>query len=227
MRCSHLISHLIIAGLILCFIWPVSGTDLDDHITKCKRLAENKECDDKLSDCCHIILDMSGSSQQIRKVVNKILKDPNCLQPTHGGVSYTSKNYNTLLSMHNESIMKDKKDTWSWNEKGIALGELNRLDESIACFDEVIRISNSRSEVARAWNNIGVSMDKLGGHAEALEAYDSSIQIDSGLAEAWHNKGKTLSLDVDMYDAAHECDQNALRINPELTGGIGWIYAEF
>ena len=219
MRCFH----LILVGLILIVIWSASGTNVEDQEKKCEKLVANKECDKTLTDCCKNYLAMGGN----RNTANKILKNPNCSPRTQGAIAYESEPYDFLLSSYNESIAKDRNDTWAWNEKGIALGELNRLDESIACFDEVIRIENSTSEIAVAWNNIGVSMDKMDRHDEALEAYNNSIQINPSLAEAWHNKGKTLSLNIDAYDAAHECDQNALRITPKLNGGVGWIYAEF
>ena len=199
--------------------------DIDAHKGLCKAMEGLYECDE-LPGCCEELRKLD-KSKETRQAITGLLTSQKCYQLTHGSIGYTSGSYEELLKIYNESIATDGGDTEAWNGKGIALGQLNRLNESIVCFDEIIKIKNSPSEVAAAWNNMGVSLDKMDSHSEALEAYNRSIQINRGLAEAWHNKGKTLSLDISLFDAANECDQNALRINPELNGGLGWVYAEF
>lgn len=204
----------------------INGEYVDAQKGLCKAMEALGECDD-LPNCCQKLHGLD-QSKETRYVITNLLKSPKCYQQTHGTVEYTSENYDTLLEIYNESIAMNRNDTEGWNGKGIALGELSRLDESLECFNEVIRVKNTSSEVAAAWNNIGVSLDKMDRHREALEAYNRSIQIDPELAEAWHNKGKTLSLDINAFDAAHECDQNALKINPKLSGEmLEWVYKEF
>lgn len=203
----------------------IDENNVDAQKGLCKAMEAQGDCDD-LRACCAKLSNLD-QSKETSYVVKNLLKSQNCYQKTHGSLGYTSGNYEELLDLYNKSIAKNRNDTQAWNEKGIALGQLDRLDESIACFDAIIGMSIFPVEAAIAWNNVGVSLDKMDRHNEALEAYNRSIQINPGLAEAWHNKAKTLALNPDAFDAAHECDQNALRMNSKLNGGIDWVYAEF
>ena len=202
----------------------LDGSYTDAQLGKCKAIAAQGDCD-KASDC-YDTLHKLDKPNKFHDIIIAALKNPDCFQYTHGSGEYASSSYNTLLSIYNDSIASDRNDTKAWNGKGVALGELNRLDESMACFDEVIRISNSSAEVAAALNNVGVSLDKLERHSEALEAYNRSIKIDPRLAEAWYNKGITLSLN-DEFEAGHECYLKAWNINPMINGEmLDWIYKE-
>ena len=52
----------------------------------------------------------------------------------------------------------------TWNDKGIALGKLEKYEEAIACFDEVIKLD---PEDFAAWKNKGTALKTSGRDEEA------------------------------------------------------------
>jgi tetratricopeptide (TPR) repeat protein len=159
------------------------------------------------------------------KIAADALRSSSCPTQYHGNTKSDSEIYNKALELYNLSIARNSNDTASWNNKGIALGELDRLNESIACFDNAIKINSSFAE---AWNNKGVSLDKMGRHQEALESYNRSLKINLRLAEAWYNKGINLGLTEMAFKDAQECYSNATELDPKLKENetSDWIYKE-
>ena len=54
--------------------------------------------------------------------------------------------------------------------KGVNLGELERHEEAIECYDKAIEL-NPKYE--KAWYNKGVNLERLERHAEAITCYDN------------------------------------------------------
>ncbi|VVB64433.1 Photosystem I assembly protein Ycf3 [uncultured archaeon] len=181
---------------------------------------------DSMSICYKKLFKLDPASKENLDFVTKRLKDASCYRQTQGSDQYNSKLYDTLLEIYNESLSRNINDSNVWNDKGIALGDLNRLEDSLDCFDKAIRINKAFAE---AWNNRGVSLDKMDRHQEALENYNKSIEIDPRLAEAWYNKGKTLGLEDASFEEARKCYFKAIEIDPLLKSKseiLDWIYKE-
>lgn len=64
-----------------------------------------------------------------------------------------------------------------WCNKGIALGNLNRLEEALACLDEALLLN---PDYAEAWYNKGVALEKLGQWKQALAAYERARELEKG-----------------------------------------------
>lgn len=96
--------------------------------------------------------------------------------------------YQEILDSYEKAIAIDNNYSSAWNNKGVLQGKLEMYNDSIACFNETIRINSSSSSVAIAWNNKGVSLDLLGRDEESLECYDKAIELNPQFAEALHNK---------------------------------------
>jgi len=71
--------------------------------------------------------------------------------------------------------MPDRAEEWC--NKGIALGNLNRLEEALACIEEALRL---RPDYAEAWYNKGVALEKLGQWKQALAAYERARELEKG-----------------------------------------------
>ena len=71
--------------------------------------------------------------------------------------------------------MPDRAEEWC--NKGIALGNLNRLEEALACLEEALRLN---PDYAEAWYNKGVALEKLGQWKKALAAYERARQLEKG-----------------------------------------------
>jgi len=64
-----------------------------------------------------------------------------------------------------------------WCNKGIALGNLNRVEEALACLEEAVRL---RPDYAEAWHSKGVALEKLGQWKQALAAYERARELEKG-----------------------------------------------
>jgi tetratricopeptide (TPR) repeat protein len=176
-----------------------------------------------ISSCCEKAYDLDQSKKNM-DLVTENLEAEACLVQSQGSGKYESEPYETALRIYDRFLSKNKNDSGTWNNKGVALGDLNRLDEAIDCFKEALRINSNSAE---AWNNIGVSMDKMNRHDEALENYNKSICINPRLAETWYNKGKTLGMNDATFKEARECYLNATEIDPSMNSKgemLDWIY---
>jgi Flp pilus assembly protein TadD len=61
-----------------------------------------------------------------------------------------------------------------WFNKGIALAELDKLDEALKCFEKAIEID---PKDARAWSNKGIALDSLGKADEALKSFNKAKKL--------------------------------------------------
>jgi tetratricopeptide (TPR) repeat protein len=111
-------------------------------------------------------------------------------------------------------------------DKGIALGQLNRGEEALAVYDDLLRRfgdateSALREQVARALFNKGVTLGQLNRGEEALAVYDDLLRrfgdatepaLREGVAKALFNKGFTLGQLSRNEDAVAVYDDVARR----------------
>jgi len=73
------------------------------------------------------------------------------------------------------------------NNRGIALGRLNRHGDALAGYDRALRINPS---YASAHCNRGVALEALGRTTEALPAYEGAIACDPNFAWLTHIAGR-------------------------------------
>jgi len=62
-----------------------------------------------------------------------------------------------------------------WYDKGVAFGNLGKLQEAIDCYDRALEID---PRYAKALHNKAVALNKLGRHNEAVECLDKAKEID-------------------------------------------------
>ena len=69
----------------------------------------------------------------------------------------------------------------AYYNKGIALRNLEKYDEAIACYDKAIELEPDN---AAAYYNKGIALQKHGNLDEAIEAYDEALKLDPSNEEA-------------------------------------------
>ena len=101
-------------------------------------------------------------------------------------------------------------EEWELNNKGVALKNLGKPQEAIACYDRALEINPG---YAKVWNNKGAALNDLGKLQEAIDCYDRALEINPMDASIWYNKGTALNK-LGEYQEAIDCFDKALEINP-------------
>ncbi len=97
----------------------------------------------------------------------------------------------------------------AWNNRGIALGNLGRLEEAIASYDQALEI---KPDDEQAWYNRGVALSNLGRYEEAIASYDQALKIKPDKDQAWYNKACAYALQ-DKTDLALQNLEKAIILN--------------
>lgn len=84
--------------------------------------------------------------------------------------------YQDAIPLHEQSIMIEPQFSLAWINKGIALKNLGRLDEAIACYDHVIKEIDP--DYKKAWHNKGVALKEKGDLDAAVQCFDRALELD-------------------------------------------------
>ena len=98
----------------------------------------------------------------------------------------------------------------AFNNRGIALQELKRLDEALASHDQAIAL---KPDYAEAFNNRGNALLALERFDEALVSFDKAIAIRPDYAEAVTNRGAAVQ-HLKRLDEALVSFDKAIALNP-------------
>jgi len=77
----------------------------------------------------------------------------------------------------------------AWNNRGLALQNLKRIDEALQSFDRAGELQPGSPE---AFINKGLLLRELGHFPQALESFERALQIDPGNPEQHNNRGNVL-----------------------------------
>jgi serine/threonine protein kinase/predicted TPR repeat methyltransferase len=97
-----------------------------------------------------------------------------------------------------------------WNNKGLALRNLGRTEEALACYERGLEIAPRRSDL---WNNKGAALQRLGRLEEALACAERGLEIDPRVRDLWNNKGAALQR-LGRLEEALACYDRGLEIAP-------------
>ncbi len=120
--------------------------------------------------------------------------------------------HSEALARFEAALKQNPQDYQAENGRGVALGNLGRLEEALAAFDKAIKINPN---FAAAWNGKGITLGKLKRHEEALAAFEKAIKIDPSFAAAWNGKGIALG-SLGRDEEALTAFEKAIAINPNF-----------
>lgn len=103
------------------------------------------------------------------------------------------------------------KDFATLNACGLCLGRLERHEEALQCFAQVVAI---KSDFAPGWFNRGWTLERLGEKAEAARSYETCVSFDPGHASAWANLAFLAARRGDAQ-AARDHAMRALALQPD------------
>lgn len=102
---------------------------------------------------------------------------------------YKEKKYEDSLSLYNEAINGNSKNTEFYKGKVCALLRLKRFKEALETCDVAISIQENDP---KTWMLKGHSLYNLNNFEEALESYELSIKLDPKNTKIWNSKGNAL-----------------------------------
>jgi CheY-like chemotaxis protein/Flp pilus assembly protein TadD len=79
------------------------------------------------------------------------------------------------------------KDKMTGFQKGYALQQQGRFEDSLFCFDHAIE---REKDNARAWKGKGISLKELGRYEEALQCFDQAIFLDQKDPDCYYYQGE-------------------------------------
>ena len=82
--------------------------------------------------------------------------------------------YEEAIECHDKAIEINPRNDMEWNNKALALVELDRYAEAIECFNKAIEI-NPKNDLA--WYNKGLALRELDRYKEAIDCIYRAIQI--------------------------------------------------
>jgi tetratricopeptide (TPR) repeat protein len=100
----------------------------------------------------------------------------------------------------------------AWNNLGIVLQEMLKLDESLLCLERALALEPSNAETL---NNLANTMKRLGLAAEAERRWNAALALRPDYGEAYSNLSNLL-LDQGEYDRAEGMARRAIELNPRL-----------
>ncbi|NCR54186.1 MAG: tetratricopeptide repeat protein [Microcystis aeruginosa L211-07] len=99
----------------------------------------------------------------------------------------------------------------AWNNRGVALGNLGRLEEAIASYDQALEF---KPDYHLAWDNRGIALANLGRFEQAIASYDRALEIKPDFHQAWNNRGNAL-VNLGILEEAIASYDKALEFKPD------------
>jgi tetratricopeptide (TPR) repeat protein len=100
----------------------------------------------------------------------------------------------------------------AWNNLGIVLQEMLKLDESRLCLERALALEPNNPETL---NNLANTLKRLGLAAEAEKRWNAALALRPDYPEAYSNLSNLLN-DQGEYDRAESMARRAIELNPRL-----------
>ena len=138
-------------------------------------------------------LDSAGQIEQAKSIYEAILK----LNPKHfhalqllGAIAVQTQQWDKALKLLTDALAINNTSASVYNNRGIVLQELKRLEEALASYNKAIEY---KRDFIDAYSNRGIVLQELKRYEEALVSYDKAIGFKHDFAEAYYNRGIVLN----------------------------------
>jgi len=130
-----------------------------------------------------------------------------------GALSIQTKHFTKAVDFLTKALEIKPDYALAHSNRGLALKELQRLEEALASYDKAIQISPNYAE---AYSNRGNVLKELQRLEESLASYDKAIEINPNLAEAHFNRGNALK-DLQRLEESLASYDKAIELKPNYS----------
>ncbi|MEH2147378.1 tetratricopeptide repeat protein, partial [Nostoc sp.] len=106
-----------------------------------------------------------------------------------GNLLSAAKEYEAAITSYDQALKFKPDHHQAWNNRGIALGNLERNEEALASYDQALKF---KPDDHQAWYNGGITLRKLGRSKEAIVSYNQALKFKPDHHQAWNNRGIAL-----------------------------------
>jgi len=136
--------------------------------------------------------------------------DNNIAQDLLGRAFADQQQHDQAVIHYGAALQIQPSDPKTWNNMGLSLLAMGRLDEAIHACQEALRL-NPNFEDAR--NNLAVALNQAGRSDEAIKQFSEALRLDPGNPGTHYNLGN-LYMNTGSLDEALAQYSEALRLNP-------------
>ena len=127
-----------------------------------------------------------------------------------GNLHGENKNWQMSLDCYDKAIEFSPDFSEAIYSRGIALVQLNQLEEALVSYERAIKI---KPDFADAYLNRGNALQDLNRFEEAVASYDMAIKIEPNNSEAHNNRGNALQ-ELERMEEAFISYGRAIEITP-------------
>jgi len=128
-----------------------------------------------------------------------------------GDLQLAGQDYNKAIASYDQALKFKPDDYKAWNNRGIALKNLERFEEAIASYDQALKF---KPDDHLAWNNRGNALLNLERFEEAIASYDQALKFKPDYHQAWNNRGIVLG-NLGRFEEAIASYDQALKFKPD------------
>ncbi len=119
--------------------------------------------------------------------------------------------YRAAVFCYDRALELDEKNSWIWDNRGVALSKAKRYTDAIESFEIALDL---KPDNVKAWSNMGVALGALRRYEESLNSFEHALEIDPENTEAWNNKGTAL-FNLQLFSEALEAFNKVIEINQD------------
>jgi tetratricopeptide (TPR) repeat protein len=105
-------------------------------------------------------------------------------------------------------------DALNWFRQGLSCASAGEFERALANYSQLLKL---RPDFYEGWYERGLVLENIGFYTEAIASYDHALQLcsrDKFNSDVWNDRGNALQYGLGNYQAALECYDRSLRLDP-------------
>ena len=127
------------------------------------------------------------------------------------------KKFYDALTIIDEALKLDSKDSGIWHQKAAILLEVFNLNEALTCIDEALKLTNNHFQMYQMYLDKSIILSHLGKNEETLSCLDQAIKFSPQYSDRMWIIGLLQTVayyNMKQYEKSLECAFESLRFKP-------------